>query len=98
MSAPPGKVLLATDGSKDAYLATRAAADVCEGTGADLHVVHVWHSVPTARLRAFMRAQLKRLALGSRAVGRMRLGSVSTKILHATGGPVLVCPPPRSET
>jgi nucleotide-binding universal stress UspA family protein len=57
----PEKVLLATDSSKDAILATRAAVDVCEGQGAKLHVVHVWHSVPTARLRAFMRAELKKL-------------------------------------
>jgi hypothetical protein len=46
----PTKILLATDGSKDACLATWSVVDVCEGTGADLHV---WHSVPTARLRAF---------------------------------------------
>ena len=57
----PEKVLLATDGSNDAALAARAAADVCEGTGAELHVVHAWHSGPTARLRAFMRAELKNL-------------------------------------
>ena len=55
------RVLLATDGSKDAALAARAAADVCEGTSAELHVVHAWHTVPTARLRAFMRAELKRV-------------------------------------
>jgi nucleotide-binding universal stress UspA family protein len=55
------KVLLATDGSKDAALAARAAVDVCERTGAELHVVHVWYSVPTARLRPFMRAELKKL-------------------------------------
>src|SRR5215208_6554921 len=42
------KVLLATDGSKDAALAARAAVDV-------------WYSVPTARLRPFMRAELKKL-------------------------------------
>ena len=40
----PEKVLLATDGSKDAALAARAAVDVCEGTGAQLHVVHAWQS------------------------------------------------------
>src|SRR5215203_1219215 len=57
----PEKVLLATDGSKDAALAARAAVDVCEGTGAELHVVHAWHSVPTARLGAFMRAESKKL-------------------------------------
>jgi nucleotide-binding universal stress UspA family protein len=138
MSAPPGKVLLATDGSKDAYLATRAAADACEGTGAELHVVHVWHSVPTARLRAFMRAELKRLGqelleegveeaqraganvagvhlvegrapdeildlaqeieaglvvIGSRGLGpvaRVVMGSVSEAVVHHTRCPVLV--------
>ena len=41
------------------------------------------------------------LAVGSRdlgAIGRMRLGSVSTKVVHAAKGPVLVHPPPRGET
>src|SRR5918999_327945 len=55
------KVLWATDASKDAALAARAAVDVCQVTGAELHVVHVWYSVPTARLRPFMRAELKKL-------------------------------------
>ena len=57
----PEKVLLATDGSKDAALAARTAVDVCQGTDAELHVVHAWHSVPTARFRPFMRAELKKL-------------------------------------
>jgi nucleotide-binding universal stress UspA family protein len=35
------KVLLATDGSEEAVLATRAAVEVCEGTGSELHVVYV---------------------------------------------------------
>jgi nucleotide-binding universal stress UspA family protein len=41
------------------------------------------------------------LVVGSRelgAIGRMRLGSVSTKVVHAAKGPVLVHPPPRAET
>ena len=40
------------------------------------------------------------LAVGSRglgAIGRMRLGSASTKVLHAAEGPVLVHPAPREE-
>src|SRR5215212_4941529 len=57
----PEKVLLATDGSKGAALAARAAVDVCEGTGAQLHLVHAWYAAPTARLGPFMRAELKRL-------------------------------------
>ena len=35
------KVLLATDGSEEANLAARAAAEVAEGTGSELHVVYV---------------------------------------------------------
>jgi nucleotide-binding universal stress UspA family protein len=134
----PEKVLLATDGSKDAALATRAAVDVCGGQGAELHVVHVWHSVPTARLRTFMRGALKQLGnehleegvkgvegaggtcagahlvegraadeildlagqigaglvvIGSRGlgpVGRIALGSVSEAVIHHSRCPVLV--------
>jgi nucleotide-binding universal stress UspA family protein len=132
------KVLLATDGSKDAALAARAAVDVCERTGAELHVVHVWYSIPTARLRPFMRAELKKLGneileegvkrvedsgglstgahlvegraadeildlagqigaglivMGSRGlgpVGRIALGSVSEAVIHHSDWPVLV--------
>jgi nucleotide-binding universal stress UspA family protein len=134
----PEKVLLATDGSKDAALAARAAVDVCRGTGAELHVVHVWYSVPTARLRPFMRAELKRVGkelleegvkrvedsgghvsdtylvegraadeilnlaeqigadlvvMGSRGlgtVGRIALGSVSEAVIHHSRWPVLM--------
>ena len=35
------KVLLATDGSEEAELASRAAVEVSEGTGSELHVVYV---------------------------------------------------------
>jgi nucleotide-binding universal stress UspA family protein len=35
------KVLLATDGSEEAELATRAAVEVSEGIGSELHVVYV---------------------------------------------------------
>jgi nucleotide-binding universal stress UspA family protein len=35
------KVLLATDGSEEADLAARAATEVAEGTGSELHVVYV---------------------------------------------------------
>lgn len=41
MSAFPAKVLLATDGSEDSELAARAAIDVANETGAELHLVHV---------------------------------------------------------
>ena len=35
------KILLATDGSEEAELATRAAVELANSTGSELHVVHV---------------------------------------------------------
>lgn len=46
MSGLPARILLATDGSRDASFAARAAADVCYRPGSELHVVHVWQGVP----------------------------------------------------
>ena len=40
----PEKILLATDGSEDATLATRAAIDLSGLSGAELHVVYVGRS------------------------------------------------------
>jgi nucleotide-binding universal stress UspA family protein len=40
------RILLATDGSEDAALAGRAAADISNGTAAEVAVVHVWTDVP----------------------------------------------------
>lgn len=45
MNAFPNKILLATDGSPDAALATRAAIDLSKSTDAELHVVHVGRSL-----------------------------------------------------
>ena len=39
------RILVATDGSEDAALAIRAAVDLADGTGAELHVVHAWRRV-----------------------------------------------------
>jgi nucleotide-binding universal stress UspA family protein len=37
----PTKILLATDGSREAELATQTAVDLAQKTGSELHVVHV---------------------------------------------------------
>jgi nucleotide-binding universal stress UspA family protein len=42
----PARILLATDGSKDAEHAARAAVDLSKSTGAELHVCHVWRPLP----------------------------------------------------
>lgn len=41
MSIFPTKFLVATDGSEEATLASRTAADLADQTGSELHVVHV---------------------------------------------------------
>ena len=42
----PTKILLATDGSKDAALAAQAAIDLSNQSGAELHVVYVGQWLP----------------------------------------------------
>jgi nucleotide-binding universal stress UspA family protein len=43
MSIFPTRILLATDGSREAQLAFASAADLSEKTGSELHVVYVGH-------------------------------------------------------
>jgi nucleotide-binding universal stress UspA family protein len=43
MSVFPTKILVATDGSKEAELASSSAADLAQRTGSELHVVYVGH-------------------------------------------------------
>jgi nucleotide-binding universal stress UspA family protein len=43
----PTKVLLATDGSKEAQLAATTAAELADSTDSELHVVHVAEFRPT---------------------------------------------------
>ena len=62
MNSFPNKILLATDGSEDATLAARAAIELSNRTASELHVVHVWHDVPTPHFRSFVRAQLRQEA------------------------------------
>src|ERR687898_2031906 len=46
MSIFPTKILLATDGSTEAELAARTAADLAQKTHSELHVVHAFGIVP----------------------------------------------------
>jgi nucleotide-binding universal stress UspA family protein len=46
MSILPTKVLVATDGSREAQLAAQTAADLSQKTNSELHVVHVFGIAP----------------------------------------------------
>ncbi len=60
MSAFPTKILLATDGSEDAAQAREAAADLARRSDSELHLVHVWHDVPSPYAHAFVKRELRR--------------------------------------
>jgi nucleotide-binding universal stress UspA family protein len=60
MSGFPTRILAATDGSEDAVLALRAAADLSSSTGSELHVVHVWPGPPIPVSRPYTRAGFAR--------------------------------------
>jgi nucleotide-binding universal stress UspA family protein len=47
MSIFPTKILVATDGSREAQLAATTAADLAKSTDSELHVVHVGELRPT---------------------------------------------------
>jgi nucleotide-binding universal stress UspA family protein len=59
MSVLPERILLPTDGSEDAIRATEAASDLAKRSGAELHVVHVWHDV-RGFAHDFVKRELKR--------------------------------------
>jgi nucleotide-binding universal stress UspA family protein len=45
-SFPPGRILLATDGSEEADAAARMAVELATSTGSELHVIHVGKIAP----------------------------------------------------
>lgn len=59
MNGLPEKVLLATDGSEDAALAARAAADLASRSEAELHVAHAWHDVPSPHAHRYIERELR---------------------------------------
>src|SRR5215207_1847771 len=81
MSIFPTRVLLATDGSKDAELATTTAVDLANSTNCELHVVYVeqavyvpggagfWSGVPSGYLEQQARKQLDAMVEKVRSAG-----------------------------
>ena len=55
-------ILLATDGSEDAILAARAAGDLSQKTGAELHLVRAWQTVPSAHFEGWIHSTLEQEA------------------------------------
>src|SRR5215204_7092884 len=62
MSIFPTKILLATDGSEDAELAATTAVGLARNTASELHVVHIWRTVPSVHFDALVRQEMEREA------------------------------------
>jgi nucleotide-binding universal stress UspA family protein len=84
MSILPTKILLATDGSKDAELATKAAIELANATGSQLHVVYVGEFGPLPR--APSQSKLGQIAQRLTRRTRSMLGERIALIAAAGGG------------
>jgi nucleotide-binding universal stress UspA family protein len=91
MTFPPAKILLATDGSEDAALAARAAADMARKTGSELHVVHAWHGVPSTRFQSYIRTQAQQEAreVLAEQVERIKGDGANVAEAHLREGPAV---------
>lgn len=79
------KILLATDGSEDAAVATRVATDLAYRSGSDLHVVHVFEFVPP---REFVSLALRiRSPFASEREGSATLAD-QVSLIEGAGGEV----------
>ena len=92
MSIFPTKVLLATDGSKEAQLAATAAADLAKRTGSELHLVYVGH-MPLAYYESPGAWQLDpelqgRMAQSVEEEARTRLDEQVQRVVREAGGEV----------
>jgi nucleotide-binding universal stress UspA family protein len=87
MSAFPTRILLATDGSEDAVRATEAATDLAQRSGAEFHVVHVWHDVP-GFAHDFVKRELKRQGqeILDEQVEKIRAAGGEVTQAHLRGG------------
>ncbi|QYJ16394.1 Putative universal stress protein [Rubrobacter xylanophilus DSM 9941] len=92
----PTKILLATDGSEHARRAARAAVELAQKTGSELHVVHVGPALPSvfayteldpARVeeeaRGMLEEEVRRIreSGGAVAEGHLRLGDPAENVV-----------------
>jgi nucleotide-binding universal stress UspA family protein len=84
----PTKILLATDGSGEASLAEEAAVELSNGTGSELHVVHVVRTTPELpHPRSFAKERSKAL-LEWRKLAGLKLLDDRVRRIDDLGGSV----------
>jgi len=81
-----GKVLLATDGSEDAAVATLAAIDIVSRSGSELHVLHAFEFVPP---REYISVALRAHSPFASARQGRRLLEEQAELISEAGGEIM---------
>jgi nucleotide-binding universal stress UspA family protein len=81
----PTVILLATDGSEEAWMASRMAAGVAEGTGSELHLVYV-AGTGGADPRVYERMRQSSRAFLDEQAGKMRDAGAKIAKKHLRNG------------
>jgi nucleotide-binding universal stress UspA family protein len=87
MSIFPTKILLATDGSKEANLAARTAVDLADKTGSELHVAFVLRTQDTSEYDTMGFGTEKAHEEGIKQMGQRLLGEHVRRV-EAAGGSI----------
>ncbi len=88
MSIFPTKILLATDGSEEAALASQTAADVAEKTDSELHVVHVAYLLPMSSELSYMASRVYEEAHEEAKQEAQKLLDEQVRMIQEGGGNV----------
>src|ERR671917_1068747 len=88
MSIFPTKILLATDGSEEAALAVRTAADIAQKTNSELHVVYVGSSLEYVGMGAPQLADIPAPAQEQLSAEARQLLDAEVEQVKAAGGTV----------
>jgi nucleotide-binding universal stress UspA family protein len=84
----PTRILLATDGSEEASLAAEAAVELANGTGSELHLVHVVSTVPELPYPHAVAKERNEAILEQRRFGGLKLLDYQARRIDELGGSV----------
>jgi nucleotide-binding universal stress UspA family protein len=84
----PTKILLATDGSRGASLAAEAAVELANGTGSELHVVHVVSTVPELPYPHAVAKERNEALLELKKLNGLKLLEDQARLIEDLGGKV----------
>jgi nucleotide-binding universal stress UspA family protein len=84
----PTRILLATDGSSEASLAEDAAVELSNGTGSELHVVHVLRTTPELPYPRSLAKERSEALVEWRKLGGLKLLDDRVRRIEDLGGRV----------